>query len=162
MEYPKFFLKDDTDTVKFGQELASVTPAVTTIFLLGGLGAGKTTMTRGFVQGFGYEGVVKSPTYTLVEPYRLQNVTIYHFDLYRLNEPEELELMGIRDYFGPDSIRLVEWPENGGDVLAGPDVTVALAYEGVHRSVTISPVTELGLEICKNFIAISTISPLRS
>lgn len=162
MEYQKYFLEDDTETVKLGQELAQVTPAGTTIYLIGGLGVGKTTMTRGFVQELGYDGVVKSPTYTLVEPYKLPHVILYHFDLYRLNEPEELELMGIRDYFGQDSIRLIEWPENGGDVLSGPDFMVELAYEGVHRQVMLVPVTKHGLEICENFWKNTGLRPLRT
>jgi len=123
----KQWLADEAATVQAGEQLAAQLSAGMTVFLKGTLGAGKTTITRGILQGFGHSGAVKSPTYTLVEPYENVSPTIYHFDLYRLGDPEELEYMGIRDYFSAQSLCIVEWAERGQGVLPEPDVIVSLS-----------------------------------
>lgn len=121
-----------------GAELAQRFPDGGLITLHGDLGAGKTTLVRGLLRQLGHSGVVKSPTYTLVEPYQLNGRDIYHFDLYRLADPEELEYMGIRDYLRPDALCLVEWPEKAGDLLPKADLRVFIRHANTERLVEIS------------------------
>jgi len=107
------------------------------VFLEGDLGAGKTTMCRGILRGFGYMGVVPSPTYTFVELYELAGQRLVHFDLYRLTSPDEIETLGFRDYLDGETICLIEWPERSFGVLPPPTIRITLAYQDRARLIQI-------------------------
>ncbi|MCG8393421.1 MAG: tRNA (adenosine(37)-N6)-threonylcarbamoyltransferase complex ATPase subunit type 1 TsaE [Pseudomonadales bacterium] len=130
-------LPDEAATLALGKTLARRLSGGGCVYLQGDLGAGKTTLVRGILRGLGHEGAVKSPTYTIVEPYEFGDVHIYHFDLYRLADPEELELIGVRDYFASGDLCLLEWPERGAGVVPSPDLTITLAVDGRGRKATL-------------------------
>ncbi len=155
-----YLLADETDTIAMGTAISKVVKdhlkKGVVVFLNGDLGAGKTTLTRGFVRGMGHKGNVKSPTYTLVEPYELGDWNVYHFDLYRLSDPEELEYMGIRDYFEDNCCCFIEWPEKGGGLLAKADVTINIAYNAEQRNIDLIAQTDVGEALLKALEVIFT------
>lgn len=143
-------LTTEAETRALAKTMADCCTALATgvnIHLLGQLGAGKTAFARGFIQGLGYSGRVKSPTYTLVESYQVAGLTIHHFDLYRLSDPEELEFIGIRDYTGANVVNLIEWPGNGAGVVARADLEIRIDIQGDGRNLRITGQTELGTSL---------------
>ncbi|MGM0450010.1 MAG: tRNA (adenosine(37)-N6)-threonylcarbamoyltransferase complex ATPase subunit type 1 TsaE [Pseudomonadota bacterium] len=130
-------LPDEQATEALGAALAQTFSTGGVIHLAGDLGVGKTTLARGLMHALGHEGAVRSPTFTLVEPYETLSPKVYHFDLYRLGDPEELEMMGIRDYMEEGALVLIEWPERADGVLSAPECRVELADAGRGRTARI-------------------------
>lgn len=130
----RLHLPDEDATLAAGARLATALPPRLTILLRGDLGAGKTTLVRGLLRALGHAGTVKSPTYTLVEPYQLQDWRLFHWDLYRLADAEELEFLGLRDQLDGEAALLIEWPERGQGELPAADLIISLGYAGAGRA----------------------------
>ena len=141
-------LEGEEAMLALGARLAALTEGRGTLYLHGDLGAGKTTLSRGISRGLGHVGAVKSPTFTLVEPYEIGACKVFHFDLYRLADPEELEFMGIRDYFEDDALCLIEWPERGVGVLPKADLDITIAAQAGARSLSLRPQGARGESWC--------------
>jgi tRNA threonylcarbamoyladenosine biosynthesis protein TsaE len=132
----------------FGADLAKlITNQSLTIWLEGELGAGKTTLVRGLLHGRGYVGNVKSPTYTLVEPYELASGRVAHFDLYRIADPEELDFIGLRDYLQDYPLCLFEWPEKAAGMLPEPDIRIQISYAEPGRNLLLIAGSKIGEKI---------------
>jgi tRNA threonylcarbamoyladenosine biosynthesis protein TsaE len=144
-------LADEAATLALGAEIAAVLHPGLVIFLRGNLGAGKTTLARGILRGLGYQGKVKSPTYNLVELYKISRLYFYHFDFYRFNDPIEWEDAGFREYFNAESICLVEWPEKARGLLPTADLEVLLGITETGRNVEIQAGTEAGRQCLKHW-----------
>ena len=139
------------ETIKLSRKLANCCAQLRSsfvIYLIGELGVGKTALAQGFIQYFGFERV-KSPTYSLVESYQNEVINIHHMDCYRLNDPEELEYIGIRDYLLSGHLQLIEWPELGKGVIAKADISITLSGDGNRRKINIQTHTEAGKQVTK-------------
>jgi len=143
------FLPSETETLALGSALAAALEPGVVIFLSGELGAGKTTLARGVLRGLGHAGRVKSPSFALVEPYTLSKLYLYHFDFYRFTDPRELGDAGFREYFNPESVCLVEWPENAAGWLPAADLRITLRVRGTGRQLEIDADTEAGRRCLK-------------
>jgi tRNA threonylcarbamoyladenosine biosynthesis protein TsaE len=151
MQHFTAHLADESATAAFGAALARAIAPGLVLYLHGDLGAGKTALTRALLHAAGHRGTVKSPTYTLSEPYRItlggQSVNVIHFDLYRMASPEEFLDAGFREEFDGHNICIVEWPEKGAPVLPPPDVDVRLRVAGLGREVELQALSDLG-QLC--------------
>jgi len=129
-----------------GRELMAPSEGPLVVFLRGDLGAGKTTLVSGIVSGAGVTGLVRSPTYTLIEPYETSSKRIFHLDLYRLVDPQEVEPLGLRDLLTRDTVLLIEWPERGGDSIAPADLEIVIEYcdGGEGRELIVHPRSRAG------------------
>lgn len=130
-------LADEAATEAFGRELSRDLRAGVLVFLRGELGAGKTTLVRGILRGFGHTGAVKSPTYTLLEPYELADLEVCHFDFYRVGDSEELEFIGIDELMASTALKLIEWPERVEQRLPAPDVELCLERDAGGRRIEV-------------------------
>ena len=130
-------VKSESELEECGRVLARTLEAGNVVFLQGGIGAGKTTIARGILRGFGYCGIAPSPTYTLMETYELDQVRIVHMDLYRIERSQDLESIGIRDYFDGQAIFLIEWPDQMLAILPEPDLRISLSTALEGRSIQI-------------------------
>lgn len=148
------FLANEAEMIRCGEQLAHAVEAGGVIFLHGDLGMGKTTLSRGVLRGRGHTGSVKSPTYTLVEPYETPMGSVYHFDLYRLSDPEELEYLGIRDYFASDALCLIEWPEKGAGILPQADLELHIQLSGSGRLLRLVDNTQKGRDIADKLMVL--------
>src|SRR6185369_5804874 len=137
-------LSDEAATLRLGAALAADAAPGRTLHLRGELGAGKTTLVRGLLHALGHAGRVKSPTYTLVEPYCLSRLNFYHFDFYRFKDRSEWLSSGFREHFNPLSLCVVEWPERAGDLLPAPDLDIQLSYVGEQRAAQLRACTSAG------------------
>ncbi len=146
-----FFIPNEESTLKLGESLARVCRENAVIYLYGDLGAGKTTFVRGFLKGLGFAGHVKSPTYTLVESYLFENFSVCHFDFYRIQHPDELQFIGIQDYFSENNIALIEWPEKGEGWLPKADLSCYIVPKNEGREFLFKSFSERGEILCKNF-----------
>ena len=140
----KQFLPDEVATIELGARMSALLKPGLLIFLQGDLGAGKTTFARALIQSLGYNGRVKSPTYTLVELYNVSNLCLYHFDFYRFNDPREWIEAGFQECFSAENICLIEWPEKAGGLLPVPDLTIQLSHAENGRNAEIRADTEVG------------------
>lgn len=141
---------DEAAQMSLGAQLSRAVSAPCILFLQGDLGAGKTTLVRGFLRERGYSGPVRSPTYTLVEPYPLGGETVYHLDLYRLADGEELEYLGLRDMLQAGNILLIEWPERGDGWLPPADLELQIQHAPDGRNIRLHANTSRGEELLRN------------
>ncbi|MGH8851786.1 MAG: tRNA (adenosine(37)-N6)-threonylcarbamoyltransferase complex ATPase subunit type 1 TsaE [Casimicrobiaceae bacterium] len=144
MQAQRKYLPDAGATMHAGARLAPGLVGGMIVTLSGELGAGKTTLVRGLLHGLGWSGVVKSPSYTLLEHYPLSSLYLYHFDFYRFDKPEEWEDSGFAEYFRPDAICVIEWPERARGMLPRPDLAIVLRYEGDGRTLALDAATPAG------------------
>lgn len=142
----EFHFADEEAMLVFAGEAAAHLKPGLTLYLHGTLGMGKTTFTRGLLHGLGHQGKVKSPTYTLVEAYDFVTPVLYHFDLYRLADPEELEYLGIRDYLDGRAVCIIEWPEKGAGILPAADLDLTLTPWQQGRCLSIRANTAQGTQ----------------
>jgi len=148
LETKQLFLADESQQIVLATSIAKHLKTSFIMLLKGDLGVGKTTFARGFIQASGFDGVVKSPTYTLVEPYPIsENRMCYHFDLYRLSDPEELEFTGARDYFNESDVCLLEWPEKAEGFLPPADWVCEFSHQNEGRDLFISALSDKGKKL---------------
>jgi tRNA threonylcarbamoyladenosine biosynthesis protein TsaE len=153
IEERRCFLPDAAASVRAGMRIAAGTCGGMVIALSGELGTGKTTLVRGILKGLGWSGTVKSPSYTLVEHYIISSLYFYHFDFYRFGDPDEWRYTGFAEYFRPDSICVIEWPERIGNWLPRVDLAVRLEYSDSGRALTLRAATTSGRACLDTFSA---------
>ncbi len=147
MSISELHIKNELAMQILGRTLARLCSGACVIYLIGDLGAGKSTLARAFLRELGVTGTIKSPTYSLVELYEVAGRQLYHLDLYRLADPEELEYLGIRDWLGEGALSLVEWPQLGRGVLPCADLEITIDYAQSQRRVRIEALSQLGRKI---------------
>ena len=141
---------DEPGVLELGGRLGRALGGAGAVHIHGQLGAGKTTLCRGLLRALGHEGAVKSPTFTLVEPYDLgDGVEVFHFDLYRLADPGELDYVGVDDYFTGQRLCLIEWPEKAAGFLPAHDLEIEIDVSGETRNISITATSEHGEQVCR-------------